>query len=65
MPSPHTHAPYSRHRRWRVPEARAALDALAASGLLQGLWRSEGFGRHAESDSGQRAITEARRRSLT
>src|SRR6185436_4852614 len=25
--------PYSRRRRWRVPEARAALDALAASGL--------------------------------
>jgi transposase-like protein len=33
MPSPQAHAPYSRRRRWRVPEARAALDALAASGL--------------------------------
>lgn len=33
MPSPQAHAPYSHRRRWRVPEARAALDALAASGL--------------------------------
>ena len=33
MPSPQAQAPYSRRRRWRVPEARAALDALAASGL--------------------------------
>ena len=33
MPSPQAHAPYTRRRRWRVPEARAALDALAASGL--------------------------------
>lgn len=32
MPSPQAHA-YSRRRRWRVPQARAALDALAASGL--------------------------------
>lgn len=33
MPRPQSHAPESRRRRWRVPEARAALDALAASGL--------------------------------
>jgi transposase-like protein len=33
MPSPQAHAPYLRRRRWRVPEARAALDALEASGL--------------------------------
>ena len=33
MPSPQAQAPYARRRRWRVPEARAALDALAASGL--------------------------------
>lgn len=33
MPSPQAHAPYSHRRRWRVTEARAALDALAASGL--------------------------------
>jgi transposase-like protein len=33
MPNPQGHASYSRRRRWRVPEARAALDALAASGL--------------------------------
>ena len=33
MPSPQAHAPHSRRRRWRVPEARAALDALEASGL--------------------------------
>lgn len=31
MPRPH--ALYSRRRRWRVIEARAALNALAASGL--------------------------------
>lgn len=31
--SPQAQAPYSRRRRWRVPEARAAVDALAASGL--------------------------------
>jgi transposase-like protein len=33
MPRPQSHAPELRRRRWRVPEARAALDALAASGL--------------------------------
>ncbi len=33
MPSPQAHAPYSHRRRWGVTEARAALDALAASGL--------------------------------
>lgn len=35
MPRPPSHAPESRRRRrrWRVPEARAALEALAASGL--------------------------------
>src|ERR1700733_14663656 len=33
MPRPQSHAPESRRRRWRVPEARAVLDALAASGL--------------------------------
>jgi transposase-like protein len=33
MPSPQAHAPYSHRRRWRATEARAALDALAASGL--------------------------------
>jgi len=33
MPSPQAHAPYSQRRRWGVPEARAALNALAASGL--------------------------------
>ena len=33
MPSSQAQAPYSRRRRWRAPEARAALDALAASGL--------------------------------
>jgi transposase-like protein len=33
MPSPQAHASYSHRRRWRITEARAALDALAASGL--------------------------------
>ncbi len=33
MPSPQAHAPYSHRRRWRATEARAALDALATSGL--------------------------------
>ncbi len=33
MPSPHVHVPYTHRRRWGVTEARAALDALAASGL--------------------------------
>ena len=33
MPRPQAHAPYSRRRRWRVADARAALTALATSGL--------------------------------
>ena len=34
MPRPKAHAPpYSHRRGWRVPEARAALNALVASGL--------------------------------
>jgi transposase-like protein len=33
MPNPQAHAPYSRRRRWRAAEARAALNALAESGL--------------------------------
>ena len=33
MPRPQAHAPHSRRRRWRVTEARAALDALVTSGL--------------------------------
>jgi transposase-like protein len=33
MPRPQAHVDDSRRRHWRVPEARAAVDALAASGL--------------------------------